>query len=120
MPSHVALVDPLLLYIFLRQRVALYPVMTSRFYDNVLLKPLFKLITAIRVQILDSDQGNPEDMKVLMNQLSVALTDKKSLLLYPQGGLAKQGYQSIIGKKSAFYAVQHAPKETKFITVSIR
>jgi long-chain-fatty-acid--[acyl-carrier-protein] ligase len=56
----------------------------------------------------------------MMQQLSVALARKEHVLLYPQGELAKQGYQSIIGKKSAFYAVQHAPKGTKYIMVTIR
>ena len=56
----------------------------------------------------------------MMQQVSDALAQKKNVLLYPQGELCRQGYQSIIGKKSAFYAVQHAPKDTKFIMITIR
>ena len=65
-------------------------------------------------------QGTGEDAKQMMQQVSVALVGKKNVLLYPQGELCRQGYQSIIGKKTAFYAVQNAPKNTKLITITIR
>lgn len=55
-----------------------------------------------------------------MQTISDALARGENVLLYPQGGLAKQGYQSIIGKKSAFYACQHAPTTTKLLVVNIR
>ena len=68
----------------------------------------------------DKDQGTAKDAEKMMDEVSAALAHGKSVLLYPQGGLAKQGYQSIIGKKSAFYAVQHAPKEVQLLTITIR
>lgn len=55
-----------------------------------------------------------------MQQVSNALTRGENVLLYPQGELAKQGYQSIIGKKTAFFACQNAPKSTTFLMVNIR
>ncbi|MDR0369806.1 MAG: hypothetical protein LBH96_04825 [Candidatus Peribacteria bacterium] len=44
LPSHVALMDPILLYCLLRTKISLHPVATRKFYDTPLLKPLFKLL----------------------------------------------------------------------------
>jgi 1-acyl-sn-glycerol-3-phosphate acyltransferase len=120
MPSHIALVDPILMYAFLRQKLRLHPVATRRFYNNIFLKPFFKLMGAVPVDQFEKDQGSSEDAEKMMKQVSSALQHGQHILLYPQGELAKQGYQSIIGKKTAFYACQHAPKDTKFIMVNIR
>ena len=43
MPSHVALVDPMIMYTFLREKVKVYPLATRQYYDNIFLKPFFKL-----------------------------------------------------------------------------
>jgi 1-acyl-sn-glycerol-3-phosphate acyltransferase len=116
----VALIDPVLLYLFLRQKISVHPVATRHFYDNMLLKPLFKLMGTIPVEVFDHDQGTVEDAEKMMKHVSATLAHHENVLLYPQGELAKQGYQSIIGKKTAFYAVQHSSPETKCIMVSIR
>jgi long-chain-fatty-acid--[acyl-carrier-protein] ligase len=120
MPAHVALVDPLIIYSFLRKKLRLHPVATKKFYNNLFLKPLFKIAGTVPVDQFDQDQGSTENAQEMMQHLSEALSRGEHVLLYPQGGLARQGYQSIIGKKSAFYAVEHAPKGTKFITMTIR
>jgi 1-acyl-sn-glycerol-3-phosphate acyltransferase len=120
MPSHIALVDPLLLYSFLRKKIPLHPVVTKMFYNNLFLKPFFKWLGAVPVDEFDKDKGSTEDAAMMMQHVSDALTKGENVLLYPQGELAKQGYQSIIGKKTAFYAYQHAPKGTKYLMVNIR
>ena len=120
MPAHIALVDPILVFAFLREKIRLHPVMTKKYYSNVFLKPFFKILDAVPVEEFEKDQGSGDDAKVMMEKVSEALQQGKNMLLYPQGELARQGYQSIIGKKTAFYACQHAPKETKLITVNIR
>ena len=120
MPSHVALVDPIIIYAFLRGKVKFHLVVTRAYYDTILLKPFFKWLGAIPVSQFDKDQGGTEDAKKMIEQLSCALAHQTNILLYPQGELERQGYQSIIGKKSAFYTVQNAPKDTKCIAVTIR
>ncbi|MDR2415445.1 MAG: hypothetical protein LBD75_02280 [Candidatus Peribacteria bacterium] len=56
MPSHVALVDPLLVYAFLRKKIPLHPVSTRKFYDNMFWKPFFKRIGAIPVDEFEKDK----------------------------------------------------------------
>jgi 1-acyl-sn-glycerol-3-phosphate acyltransferase len=120
MPAHVALVDPLLVYTSLRKKIPLHPVATRKYYDSVFFKPFFTWMGAIPVDEFEKDKGSTEDAGKMMQQVSDALAKGENVLLYPQGGLAKQGYQSIIGKKTAFYACQHAPKTTKLVIVNIR
>ena len=43
MPSHVAYVDPLIIYTFFGKKIRVCPVMSRAFYDNILLKPFCKL-----------------------------------------------------------------------------
>ena len=120
MPSHIALVDPILVFAFLRKEFSLHPVMTNKYYNTFILKPFFKMMEAVPVEEFDKDQGSEDDAKRMMEHVSETLHQGKNILLYPQGALARQGYQSIIGKKSAFSACQHAPEGTKLITVNIR
>jgi 1-acyl-sn-glycerol-3-phosphate acyltransferase len=56
MPSHVALVDPLIVYAFLRKKIPLHPVTTRKFYDNFFLKPFFKRMGAVPVEEFDKDK----------------------------------------------------------------
>jgi hypothetical protein len=49
-----------------------------------------------------------------------ALENDRNILLYPQWALARQGFQSIVGKKTAYLISQEAPKDTKILTVTIR
>lgn len=120
LPSHVALMDPVLLYCILRTKISLHPVATRKFYDTLFLKPLFKLLGTIPVEDFEKDQGGIEDAEKLMKTLKEQLQQGENVLLYPQWTLARQWYQSIIGKKSAFYACQAAPKDTKILAVSLR
>ena len=55
-----------------------------------------------------------------MNNLFEQLKQDQSILLYPQGALARQGFQVIRGKKTAYYLVKEAPQKTQFFTISIK
>lgn len=120
MPAHIALVDPIIIRALLRRNMILHPVVTNYFYSSPLLRPIFRLLKAVPVAEIEKDKGDKEDAQAMMQQVSSALAQGENILLYPQGELARQGYQSIIGKKAAFYAVQNAPKNTRLITINIK
>lgn len=119
LPSHVALVDPILLYCVLNEKIKVRPLASRMFYDT-LLKPFFKLLWAIPVDDFEKDQWSVKTAKTMFKELTASLKQWDSILLYPQWSLARQWYQSIIGKKSAFYACQEAPASTKYMLVTIR
>ncbi|GHW02664.1 hypothetical protein AGMMS50249_4500 [candidate division SR1 bacterium] len=120
LPAHIALVDPMIMTAYISHKCNFYPVSSRKYYDKPLLRPFFRAMNAIPVEDLDADSSQHLDIHEITSQIYKNLTHHHSVLLYPQGGLSAQGFQSIIGKKSAFYAVEKAPADTKIFTVNIR
>lgn len=119
LPSHVALVDPIILYILFREKWKVAPVITESFYNIPILKSFFRKIWAISVVDLAKDKNKNLDADAIMWQMISALNRGNHVLLYPQWTLARQWFQSIVGKKTAFFATQQSPKDTKILTVNI-
>ena len=119
-PSHIALMDPVIMFAFLWEKKKLSPVVTESYYNKVLLKRIFSSIGAIPVPDLTTDKSKELDTSAIIDKIKVALDNNRNILLYPQWALARQGFQSIVGKKTAFYISQQIPKDTKILTVNIR
>ena len=75
MPSHIALVDPLIIWALLSKRAVIHPVMTKLYYSNVFLHPLFRMMQAVPVEEFDRDKGSLEDATRMMNQVSKSLNE---------------------------------------------
>ena len=120
LPTHVALMDPVIMFAFLWANKRLSPVVTEDYYNVPVLKWIFKWIWAISVPDLTWDKAKTLDTDDIVKNITKALSSWNNILLYPQGALARQGFQSIVWKKTAFYATQWAPKDTKILTVNIR
>lgn len=120
LPSHVALVDPLILTAFLAPYLRLSPLASRKYFDKWWLRPFFKLLKAIPVEEFNRDKGSAQDAQQAIQEVHHALTQQQNILLYPQGELAAQGYQSILGKKSAYFVVKELPAGVKICTVKIR
>ena len=120
LPSHVALMDPVIISAFLWDKKRLSPVVTDDYYSLPVLKWIFKSIWAISIPDLTGDKAKTMDTDAIVSNMTNALARWDNILLYPQWALARQWFQSIVGKKTAFYATQQAPKDTKILTVNIR
>ena len=118
-PSHVALMDPIILFAFLWKKKRIKPVVTENYYNIFVLKQIFDLIWAIPVLDLTRDKNKELDTSEIVWKVIKGLNDGYNVLLYPQWSLARQWFQSIVGKKTAFYASQQAPKNTKILTINI-
>jgi len=118
-PSHVALMDPIILFVFLWKKKKLNPVVTESYYNVAVLKPIFKLIWAIPILDLTKDKNTQLDTSLVVWKIIKSLEKDHNILLYPQWALARQWFQSIVGKKTAFYVSQNAPKNTKILTINI-
>ena len=119
LPSHVALMDPVIMFAFLWDKKKLSPVVTEDYYNIPILKQVFKSIWAICVPDLTGDKSKNLDASAIVADAVDALKNGHNILLYPQWALARQWFQSIVGKKTAFLISQNAPKNTKILTVSI-
>lgn len=120
MPSHVALMDPVIMFAFLWEKKKLSPVVTEDYYNIPILRSIFKSIWAISIPDLVWDKAKTLDTSAITKEAVNALECGRNILLYPQWALARQWFQSIVGKKTAFLISQSAPKDTKILTVSIR
>ena len=120
LPSHVALIDPVIISAFLWRKKWLSPVVTEDYYKVPVLKQIFNSIWAISIPDLTWDKAKSLDTDAIMWNITKALSSWRNILLYPQWALARQWFQSIVGKKTAFYAAQQLPKNAKILTVSIR
>ena len=112
--------DPVIIFAFLWNKKKLSPVVTESYYNNFLLKWLFNSIGAIPIPDLTADKSKDLDTSAIVEKIKSALENNRNILLYPQWALARQWFQSIVGKKTAFYISQQAPKDTKILTVNIR
>ena len=120
LPSHVALIDPIIMFAFLWKDKRLTPIVTEDYYNVPVLNLIFKSIWAISIPDLTRNKEKTIDTNIIVWNITKALGNGDNVLLYPQWALARQWFQSIVGKKTAFYSVQHAPKNTKILTVTIR
>ena len=120
LPSHVALMDPVIMFAFLWQKKKLSPVVTEDYYNVPILKSIFKSIWAISIPDLTWNKAKTLDTSAITKEAIEALKNDRNILLYPQWALARQWFQSIVGKKTAFLISQQAPRDTKILTVSIR
>ncbi len=118
-PSHVALMDPVILFAFLWKKKRIRPVVTENYYNIPVLKQIFDLIWAIPVLDLTRNKNKELDTSEIVWKIIEGLEDGYSVLLYPQWSLARQWFQSIVGKKTAFYVSQQAPKNTQILTINI-
>ena len=119
LPSHVALMDPVIMFAYLWDQKWLSPVVTEDYFNIPVLKQIFKSIWAISVPDLTKN-SKELDASVIVWNATKALENGRNILLYPQWALARQWFQSIVGKKTAFLISQQAPKDTKILTVTIR
>ena len=119
LPTHVALMDPIIMFAYLWAKKSLSPVVTEDYYNVPVLKQIFKSIWAISVPDLTKNSKELDASVIVWNAIK-ALENGRNVLLYPEWALARQGFQSIVGKKTAFLISQETPKDTKILTVNIR
>ena len=108
------------MFAFLWEKKKLSPVVTESYYNIPVLKWFFKSVWAICIPDLTGDKSKELDTSAIVKNIETALENDHNILLYPQWALARQWFQSIVGKKTAFLISQQAPKDTKILTVNIR
>lgn len=119
LPSHVALMDPVIIYSYLREKWNIRPIISETYYKAPLLHTFFRVIQAVPVVDLEKHDKDNLDTEQLLNCMIDSLSSNWNVLLYPQWEMARQWFQSIIGKKTAYYVVQNLPKDVKILTINI-
>lgn len=119
LPNHQAEVDPQLLMSVILRHDKVAPMISSHYYNIPVLKSIFKAMDAISVG--DIEKGHRDAL--LLNKLETAapsaLSRNRSILLYPGGQLAGQGYERIYNKQSAYEIVKKLPEKSHVIGIRI-
>lgn len=119
LPNHQAVVDPMLLFSSLYPHKNVVPVITSTYYDMPVLHLFFKRWAAVRVSDLGGGSRNIEVLNDIKQATFLALKNKRSMVIYPSGKIAEQGFERIQNKKSAYEIVNHLPDNVQIIGVRI-
>ncbi len=119
LPNHQAEVDPQIVMSIALKYSKISPMISSYYYNIPGLKTLFKALGAISVSDIEKGHRDADLLKNLEQAAISALSSGKSILLYPSGQLAGQGYERIYNKQSAYEIVKKIPKDTRIIGVRI-
>ena len=119
LPNHQAIVDPMILVSFLYPHKNIVPVVTSTYYDLPILKLFFKNWGAVRVSDLEAGSRNINVLKDITSATQNAFVHNRSIVIYPSGQIASQGYEKINNKKSAFEIVKNLPDNVQVVGVRI-
>ena len=119
LPNHQAIVDPMILVSFLYPHKNIVPVITSTYYDLPLLKIFFKNWGAVRVSDLEAGSRNINVLRDITSATQNAFVHNRSIVIYPSGQIASQGYEKINNKKSAFEISKDLPDNVQVVGVTI-
>ncbi len=117
--NHQALVDPQILCANVLHHRWVAPVVTETFAKHPLLAPLFRFVGVVAVAD-GMAQAGETDYEKMFDSIRVALASGKSVLLYPSGNIAGQGFEVILGKQSAYRTVRQLPPNVRVVCVRIR
>ncbi|MEI6696413.1 MAG: acyl-[ACP]--phospholipid O-acyltransferase [Bacteroidota bacterium] len=119
LPNHQALVDPQILFTQIIKYAKVVPVASEIYANKPVLKQLFNMVGTVIVSDITSSNRDDQALKNIYSNVVNALENGKSVLLYPSGQIAGQGYEKIFNKQSAWAIVDNIPKNSQVIGVRI-
>lgn len=119
LPNHQALVDPQILFPQILKHIKAVPVASEIYYNKPVLKQLFDAFGTVIVSDITSNNRDADALKNIYINVVDALKSGKSVVLYPSGQIAGQGYEKIFNKQSAWAIVDNIPENTQVIGVRI-
>ncbi len=119
LPNHQALVDPQILFPQILKHIKAVPVASEIYYNKPVLKQLFDAFGTVIVSDITSNNRDADALKNIYINVVDALKNGKSVVLYPSGQIAGQGYEKIFNKQSAWAIVDNIPENTQVIGVRI-
>ncbi|PID87678.1 hypothetical protein CSB07_00300 [Candidatus Gracilibacteria bacterium] len=114
LPNHVALIDPQIVFIFLYKYIKLSPVASEKYFNVPILKQIMKSVGTIPIGEVYAGTKS-KDIKEVFSKIIKALEKGQNILIYPSGQIARQEFESIIGKHSVYNIVQNMPSNTKVV-----
>lgn len=117
LPNHQALIDPIILISHIYRFSTVAPVISEKYYDIPFARWLLRNMGAVRVSDLESGSRDINVLKLITRSVYKAFLRNKSIVIYPAGQLAGQGYEKIFNKKSTYHIVNKLPDNVQIIGV---
>jgi len=119
LPNHQAIVDPQILFTQISRYTPVVPITTETYFKIPVLKQTLHFINAVPVSDLTAGSRDTQVLQKILDNVNKTINNNKSVLLYPSGQIAEQGFEKIKNKKSAWTVVSDLPCNTKIIGVRI-
>ena len=119
LPNHQAEVDPMILMTEIVKQHNVAPMISAQYYNLPIIKHYMKKLGAVAVADLDQGVRDVSVMDTIRDGAKSAFSEGSSILLYPAGQLASQGYEKIFNKQSAYSLVNDSDDNLKIIGVRI-
>jgi len=119
LPNHQALVDPQIVFSQISHFTKVVPVVSELYFKMPVLKWFFKALGAVPVSEITIDNRDHETLKLISQNVVAALNHGESVLLYPAGQIAGQGYEKIFNKQSAWAVASELPANARIIGLRI-
>ncbi len=117
LPNHQALVDPEILLAEIAKLDDVVPMVSDSYYNLPLVNSFMKKIGAVPVADFDKGHRDPNVLDKIREGMLNALTDGRSIVLYPSGQLCSQGYEIVGNKQSAYRLIREMGDHIRIIGV---
>lgn len=118
-PTHMAVIDPMLLFSEL-YKYPLQPFVDERFFANKVFKNILEVFGSISVPNLRKSRNGLEQAKQLNSLCYESLKAGRTVIFYPSGHCTSDGKESMGGRNMAHTIAQQLPEDTRVIGVKIR
>ena len=117
LPNHQGSIDPQIVMSIILQYHKAAPMMSQSYYNIPGIKQFMNNLQAVPIADFDQGARDASVMDRIRKSAKFAFDKGHSILLYPSGQLANQGYEKIFNKQSAYALVNEAPDTTAIIGV---
>jgi len=117
LPNHPAEVDPQILIAEIGKFDDPVPMISEPYYNLPLIKTFMKSLGAVPVPDLEAGSRDISVVDNMRNAMLSALSDGKSVVLYPAGQLCNQGYEKVFNKQGAYRLIKELDDTTRIIGV---
>jgi long-chain-fatty-acid--[acyl-carrier-protein] ligase len=119
LPNHPAEIDPQLIFTVVGKKHNIAPMISRQYYNLPIVRYFMKKMNAVPVSDLDKGVRDSHVMDNILNGALRGFQNGDSIMLYPSGQLADQGFEKVYNKQSAYNLVKVVPDEVRIIGVRI-
>ena len=95
LPNHQAIVDPQILFTQISRYTPVVPITTETYFKIPVLKQTLHFINAVPVSDLTAGSRDTQVLQKILDNVNKTINNNKSVLLYPSGQIAEQGFEKI-------------------------